>query len=162
MIGLDFSDAMLAQARVKAEGADLRGAVEFRRHDLEAPLPLDSDSCDRVLCCLALEHVVELAPVFAEMRRVCREGGRIVVSEMHPAMLLKGVSAHFHDPVTGRDIRPASAGNQISDYVNAAIGAGLRLVDLSERFVDDRLTALSGRARKHRDWPLLLLLDFEP
>lgn len=159
---IDFSEAMLSQARGKVARAGLEAAVEFRRHDLAAPLPLESDSFDRVLCCLALEHVAELPPVFAEMGRICRPGGRIIVSEMHPAMLLKGVSAHFHDPKTGRDVRPASQGNQISDYMTAAVDAGLGIFDLSERFVDEELTRRSARARKHVGWPLLLMLTLEP
>lgn len=151
---LDFSEGMLAKARAK-RGAD---AVRFMRHDLSKPLPLDSNQFDRATCCLVLEHVRELAPVFAEMRRIAKPGARIVVSEMHPAMTLRGVTAHFHDPETGRDVRPESAGNQISDFVMAAVRAGLEIEDLRERAVDEELAASSPRAVKHLGWPLLFLM----
>ncbi len=141
---VDFSEGMLAQARSRP-GA---GRVRFLVHDLEKPLPLGTDSVDRVLCSLALEHVEGLDAAFREMARICRPDGRVVIMEMHPAMLLKGVSAHFHDPKTGRDIRPKSVGHQISDFVMGAVRAGLAIEEMKE-FVDQG---------KHAGWPLLLTL----
>jgi hypothetical protein len=73
-------------------------------------------------------------------------------------MTLRGVTAHFHDPETGRDVRPESAGNQISDFVMAALRAGLEIEDLLERAVDEQLAAASPRAVKHLGWPLLFLM----
>jgi len=150
---LEFSEGMLAKARAKP-GAE---AVRFLQNDLSKPFPLDSARFDRVTCCLVLEHVPSLEPVFAEMRRIAKPGARIVVSEMHPAMTLRGVTAHFHDPETGRDVRPESAGNQISDFVMAAVRAGLDIENLLERNVDEALAAASPRAVKHLGWPLLFL-----
>ena len=145
---VDFSDEMLAQARQKP-GA---GRVRFIVHNLENPLPLDSDAYDRVVCSLALEHVQDLDVAFGEMARVCRPEGCVVIVEMHPALLLKGISAHFHDPKTGQDIRPRSVGHQISDFMMAAVGAGLALVEMREFFDQDR----------HTTWPLLLAMKFRP
>ncbi len=144
---VDFSEGMLAQARRKP-GA---GKVRFIVHDLESPLPLESAAFDRVLCSLALEHVRNLDVAFSEMARICRPDGRVIVIEMHPAMLLKGVSAHFHDPKTGQDIRPRSVGHQISDFVMAAVRAGLAIEEMNE-FLDQD---------KHAGWPLLLTMRFQ-
>ncbi len=141
---LDFSPGMLAQARQKP-GA---GRVRFIEHDLERPLPLETDAFDKALCALALEHVAKLDGVFAEMARICRPGGEAVVVEMHPAMFLKGVSAHFHDPATGRDIRPRSIAHQLSDLVMGAVRAGLRVVEMNEFFDEG----------KYAGWPLLVTL----
>lgn len=145
--GVDFSEGMLAQARRKP-GAD---TVRFIVNDLERPLPLESDSFDRVLCSLALEHVHDLEAAFGEMARISRADGRVVVVEMHPAMFLKGVSAHFHDPVTGQDIRPRSVGHKISDFMMAAVGAGLAIEEMREFDWTDQ---------KHAGWPLLLTMRF--
>ena len=81
---------------------------------------------------------------------------------MHPAMELKGVQAHFHDPERGVEVRLASFSRQISGYVMGAMNAGLRLVELSEYSVDAALVAQSQRAEKHLGWPLLLLMKLSP
>ncbi|MEE9211370.1 MAG: class I SAM-dependent methyltransferase [Phycisphaeraceae bacterium] len=151
---VDFSDGMLAKARTKP-GAQ---AVRFVRHDLAQRLPFDDAAFDRVTCCLVLDHIRDLDHLFGEMARICRPDGFVVVSVMHPAMMLRGVQARFTDPTTGRQMQPASAPNQISSYVTAAIGAGLRIDHISEHAVDDVLAARSPRARKYLGWPMLLLL----
>lgn len=143
---VDFSPGMLAQARLKP-GA---GRVCFIEHDLERPLPLETGAFDKVLCALALEHVSKLDGVFAEMARICRPAGEVLVVEMHPAMFLKGVSAHFHDPATGRDIRPRSIAHQLSDLVMGGVRAGLRVVEMRELFGEG----------KHAGWPLLAAMRF--
>ncbi len=145
---VDFSSEMLAQARQKP-GA---GRVRFIVHDLGNPLPLDSDAYDRVLCSLALEHVQDLDVAFGEMARICRPEGRVVIIELHPALVLQGISAHFHDPKTGQDIRPRSVGHQISDFVMAAVRGGLTLEEMREFFHEDRTAR----------WPLLLTMKFSP
>ena len=151
---VDFSEQMLAKARRKPRA----GAVRFIHHDITTPLPLASASFDRVLCCLVLEHVADLDGFFAELQRICRPDGCLVLSAMHPAMMLQGLTARFTDPATGRDTRPQSYDNQICDYVMAATRAGLRFDHLSEHTIDDALAAESPRAAKYLGWPLLLLL----
>ncbi len=155
---VDFSEGMLRQARSKPEADKVR----FVEHDISSRLPFENGAFDRVLCCLALEHIADLRAVFSEMKRLCHREGLIVVSDMHPAMWLKGVSAHFHDPETGQDIRPASVGNQISDYVMGALGVGLMIERIAEFAVTEELASRSSRAAKHVGWPLLLLMTLRP
>jgi 2-polyprenyl-3-methyl-5-hydroxy-6-metoxy-1,4-benzoquinol methylase len=151
---LDFSEGMLERARAKP-GA---GAVRFIRHDLTQTFPLGSGSFDRILCCLVLDHIADLKGFFAELSRICKPAGFIVISVMHPAMMLRGVQARFIEPVSGRRIYPQSQPNQISDYVMSAVHAGLQLEHLSEHLVDSQLAASSPRAAKYLAWPLLLLM----
>jgi malonyl-CoA O-methyltransferase len=151
---VDFSEAMLQRARAKP-GAD---AVTFVCHDLANPLPLESNSFDRVLCCLVVDHIADLNAFFRELHRLCRPGGFVLVSTMHPAMLLRGVQARFIDPVSERRIYPESYPHQTADYVMSAVRAGLTLDHLSEHSVDAELAARSARAAKYLDWPLLLLM----
>ena len=153
---IDFSEAMLRRARSKP-GAE---AVTFLRHDLARPLPLKTGSFDRVTCCLVLDHIGNLDAFFAELRRLCRPGGFIAISVMHPAMSLRGVQARFIDPVSGRRISPASRAHQMSDYLMAAVRAGLAMEQMSEFMVDGALAAGSPRAAKYLGWPLLLLMRF--
>lgn len=154
---MDFSEGMLAKARAKPGAA----AIIFIQHDLAKRLPMGDESCDRVVCGLVLEHVADLNLLFSEMGRVCRPGGVIVVSAMHPAMMLRGITARFTDPKTGRETRPHSHAHQICDYVMAALRAGLVIDHLSEHSVDEGLAARSPRASKYLHWPLLLMMGLQ-
>jgi malonyl-CoA O-methyltransferase len=150
---VDFSDGMLAKARAKP-GAD---RVTWVEHDLARPLPLATGAFDRVVCALVVDHVRDLRALFAELGRIARPGAPIVVSVMHPAMMLKGVQARFRDPTTGEQVQPQSVANQVSDYVLGATRAGLAIVDMSEHRVDAALVARTERAARYLDWPMLLL-----
>ncbi len=152
--GLDFSEAMLQRARAKP-GAK---GVTFVHHDLVEQFPLKSAAFDRVCCCLVLDHIAGLDRFFGELRRLCRPGGCVIISVMHPAMSLRGVQARFIDPGSGRRISPASHAHQVSDYLMAAVRAGLQLEHVSEHAADAALLAHSPRARKYLGWPMLLLM----
>jgi ubiquinone/menaquinone biosynthesis C-methylase UbiE len=151
---VDFSDGMIARARMKP-GWD---RVRFVLHDLTRTLPLPDGEFDRVLSSLVVDHIPDLVAFFSECRRITTDDGLVVVSVMHPAMMLRGVLAHFTDPHTGRDVFPQSAKHQVSDYMMAALAAGLRLEHASEHLVDPVLAHRNPRAAKFVGWPLLLLL----
>lgn len=152
--GVDFSDGMVQRMREKP-GAE---AVNFVRHDLAQPLPFPDASFDRVLCCLVLDHIAGLQPVFGELHRLCRADGFVLVTVMHPAMELMGVRARFTDPATGRKVSPQSQSHQVSDYVMAALRAGLALDHLSEHACDAAFAARVPRAARYVDWPMLLVM----
>jgi malonyl-CoA O-methyltransferase len=154
----DFSPEMLNKARAKPGAAD----VEFVLHDLAQPLPFPSATFERLVCGLVVEHIRDLPALFAHLRRVCRPAGLIVVSAMHPAMMLRGITARFTDPQTGRETRPQSYPHQISDFVMAAVGAGLTIVHLSEHAIDSELAARMERARKYLGWPMLVMMVLKP
>lgn len=155
---LDFSRAMLDLARQKAGAA----GISFRAHDLSEPLPFPAGSFDRVLCGLVVDHIADLGGLFGEMHRVCRSSGCVIVSVMHPAMMLRGVQARFRDPESGREIRPASYPHQLSDYVLAAARAGLVFDHLSEHAADEALASRFERARRYVGWPMLFLMRLLP
>ena len=154
VIALDFSEGMLAKALQKPGAA----ATHFVVHDAAYPIPLRDDSCDRVLCCLVLEHIQNLDHLFGEFKRICKPDGLIIISAMHPAMMLRGITARFTDPATGRETRPRSWPNQISDFVLAAARAGLHIDHISEHAVDETLARTMPRARKYLHWPMLLMM----
>jgi ubiquinone/menaquinone biosynthesis C-methylase UbiE len=153
----DFSDGMLKRARGKP-GAEL---VQWVVHDLQRPLPFADGAFDIVLSALVLDHVRDVGAFLREAARVCRRGGRVVLTVMHPAIMLRGVQARFTDPATGARVHPESVENQISDYVMGTSKAGLRFTHMSEHAVSDSLVAKSDRARKHLGWPLLLVMVLE-
>ena len=155
---LDFSEGMLQRARAKSAGL----GIQWIAHDLHTPLPLPPGDFDRVICCLVLEHITQLKHLFAELGRICKPAGHIVVSAMHPAMMLKGITARFTDPGSGRETRPQSHPNQISDFVMAALAAGLRIDHLGEHAVTQELASRSPRAQKYLGWPMLFMMRLRP
>jgi malonyl-CoA O-methyltransferase len=154
---VDFSEEMLARARQKP-GADL---VRWVVHDVAQPLPFAAGSYDRVLSALVLEHipVEDLTAFFRDLGRVVRSDGVIVVTAMHPAMFLKGVSANFRDEAG--EVRPRSYVATLSHYVMGAIQAGLIIVGLTEHSVDERLAPRNERARKSLGWPALFVMTLK-
>jgi ubiquinone/menaquinone biosynthesis C-methylase UbiE len=153
----DFSPGMLAQARAKP-GAE---QVDWVVQDLATRLPFEDGQFHGVLSALVLDHVRDVDAYFKEAARVCRRGGRIVFTVMHPALMLRGVQARFTDPATGSRVHPESVPNQISDYVMAAMRAGLRFARFSEHALTEEHAKLNERAAKHIGWPMLLVMVLE-
>ncbi|MFE4951364.1 class I SAM-dependent methyltransferase [Leifsonia sp. NPDC056665] len=80
--GVDASAGMLEQARARlGTGADLRMA------DLAEPLPFDDGTFDDVIASQVLHYLEDWGPALAELHRVVRPGGRLIVSEEHPTAL---------------------------------------------------------------------------
>jgi SAM-dependent methyltransferase len=79
--GFDLSPAMVELARRKL-GAD----ADVRVADLGAPLPYPDEAFDLVVASLSLHYVEDWASTLAELRRVLRPAGRLVVSIIHPAV----------------------------------------------------------------------------
>ena len=75
VVGVDFSEGMLAQARLKAP--DL--PIEFRKMDVEM-LEFDDGTFDVVLCGFGVAFFPDKVRAMHEMRRVLRPGGRVAFS----------------------------------------------------------------------------------
>lgn len=79
VVGVDFSAEMLAVAREKC-GRNQQ-FVEFVRGDA-LNLPFPDAGFDACTVGFGLRNVADLRQAFAEMRRVCRPGGRVVSLEI--------------------------------------------------------------------------------
>lgn len=158
VLALDFSTGMMRKAREKFAAAH----VVFAVADISRSLPIRDRRFDRVICCLVLDHIHDVAGLFGELKRICRRDGFIAISVMHPAMMLRDVQAQFHDPVSGATVRPRSAPNQISDYVNAVTAAGLRIDHMSEHVIDAQVAGQHPRALKYLGWPALVMMRLDP
>ena len=78
LVGIDLSDGMLAAAREKASRGRF-SMVEFRKMDAEA-LDLADAQFDAALSMFALRHFPHPEAALAQMSRVLRPGGRLVVA----------------------------------------------------------------------------------
>jgi SAM-dependent methyltransferase len=119
VIGVDSSPDMLERARSNVPGG------EFREGELQR-LPVADGAADLVVCALALAHVADLRPVFAEFARVLRPGGHLVVSDMHPERILRGAIPTLRD-ADGRPGRLPGHRHLVGDYLRAALAVGLQL-----------------------------------
>ena len=80
VIAVDGSSDMLQAARRRLKGAH---HVEIRRGDIEA-LPIDDRQLDVAVVALVLHHVPEPARALAEVARVLKPGGRVLIVDMLP------------------------------------------------------------------------------
>ena len=98
VVAVDVAEEALRRTRARVAGIDARRAVEGEA------LPLDEDAVDVVWAGEVLEHVADVVGLLAEVRRVLRWGGTLLVTtpyhgRMSVALLaLAGrLEAHF-DP----------------------------------------------------------------
>jgi ArsR family transcriptional regulator len=80
VIAVDGSADMVQAARKRLKGA---ANIELRRGDMEA-LPIDDGQLDAAIVALVLHHVPEPARALAEVHRVLKRGGRVLVVDMLP------------------------------------------------------------------------------
>ena len=80
VIGVDMTDEMIAKARENAEAAGLDN-IEVRKGIIEE-LPVDDSSVDWVISNCVINLSPEKSRVFAEIARVLRPRGRMLVSDM--------------------------------------------------------------------------------
>jgi SAM-dependent methyltransferase len=76
--GLDLSDGMLHRARPRCHGTG--GRLHLVQGDSER-LPFADDSFDVVTCSHSFHHYPHQARVVAEMYRVLRSGGRLLIAD---------------------------------------------------------------------------------
>jgi malonyl-CoA O-methyltransferase len=119
---------MLARARERVRAAHVR----FVRHDVREPWPVPDATADVVVGNLVLEHVLDLAPIYAETARVLRPGGQLWLCELHPERRRRGGQAQFTDPATDTTVHVPAHLHTVAEYVNGGIAAGLSLRHLGE------------------------------
>ena len=97
VVGVDSSPEMLEKARAAVPQA------EFRPSELTSRA-VESASVEVAVCALALEHVLDLELAIAELARVVRPGGTIVLSDLHPTPRVLGGAAYFQDARGGAGV----------------------------------------------------------
>jgi demethylmenaquinone methyltransferase/2-methoxy-6-polyprenyl-1,4-benzoquinol methylase len=84
VVGVDISEEMLKVAREKSGHNQLH--VDFRHGDVLA-LPFADGEFDACTVGFGIRNVTDITRAFAEMRRVCRPGGRVVCLEITQARI---------------------------------------------------------------------------
>ncbi len=130
VIGIDMTDDMLARARANIEKAGVTNA-EVRKGYIEA-LPIDDASVDWVISNCVINLSPDKPKVFAEIARVLKPGGKMLVSDIVAQDLPEDVLAD-------QRLYCSCVSGAISeaDYVQGLRDAGMDPVEVRERIVYD-------------------------
>ena len=132
--GFDKSAGMVELARRRlGAGADLRVA------DLGGPLPFPDGSFDDVVASLVLHYLEDWEPALAELRRVLKPGGRLLVSVEHPFVI-----DHMHHEA-GREFDYFATSNRTEEYSFSGQTALLSLWDRPLHAMTGAFTAAGFR-----------------
>ncbi|MEU4191146.1 class I SAM-dependent methyltransferase [Kribbella sp. NPDC026611] len=140
MTGFDLSAAMIELARRRlGEDADL--AVG----DLAKPLPYGDAAFDDVVASLVLHYLEDWTEPLAELRRVLKPGGRLILSVNHP-LLYKALNpdGEYFDVVefsydaehAGRTVVYTNWHRPLQAMSDAFTAAGFRISSISEPPID--------------------------
>ncbi|HEV2363329.1 MAG TPA: methyltransferase domain-containing protein [Caulobacteraceae bacterium] len=137
VIGVDISEVMLARARDNMTRAGV-GNVELRQGVIEE-LPIETASADWVISNCVINLSPDKRAVFAQIHRVLKPGGRMLVSDI----VADGLPSWFRDDPNLRAACIAGALPE-PDYLAAARAGGLVEIEIVGRLVydDDQVRAL--------------------
>ncbi len=117
VVGVDVSEGMLARARRAVPGACFMAA------DITT-LPLPDDDVDHVVCSLALAHLDDLRPFFAEAARVMRPGGHLLLLDTRGHFTGSTRYPLVKEAPDGRVGHIAGYSHGLGDYLRAALPHG--------------------------------------
>jgi ubiquinone/menaquinone biosynthesis C-methylase UbiE len=109
--GIDLCEEMLSGAAAKPL---LRGRVALA--DAET-LPFADGCADLILCSFAMSYFPSALHAIAEMARVARRGGRVVVADLHPAANKAGWKRAFR---SGNEVYEITHHNRSFHFFNTA------------------------------------------
>ena len=128
VIAVDASAAMLQAAKKRLHGFD---NIDLRRGELEA-LPIDDGRLDAATLMLVLHHVPEPARALAEVARVLKPGGRVIIAG--------------HAAARSRELSPADGPRLARVFRKSTCDRLLR----RQRLRRDSHRSASARTRKRR------------
>ncbi len=141
--GLDLTAEMLAQAAKR--GLDGRLA----QADAQS-LPVAADAADVTLCSFCLSNAGDPGSIFAELARVTRPSGRVIVSDLHPAAIAAGWQRTFRSAgqLYEMELDPAHH----ADPLRLGAHAGLKLWRILEPRFGEAERPLFEQAGKAADF----------
>lgn len=144
VVGLDFSPAMIAEARRR------HPSIAFREGDAEE-LPFDSGSFDAIVMNFGLLHLARPDTAIAEAHRVLRRGGRYALTVWAPpedaigfGMVLQAVQAFGNPDVPLPEGPPFFRFSDHNEFRRTLEGAGFADVNITVLPLTWRLSSPDG------------------
>jgi ubiquinone/menaquinone biosynthesis C-methylase UbiE len=141
VLGIDLTPEMLSVAAARIPEASF---LEADLRDIPAP----DAHYDLVVCGLALAHLPDAGAGIAELARVLKPGGRLVVSVLHPFQAYLGWHARFVDARRRRGFVREHAHTH-AKYLAAFRSAGLSVRDCLEPELTADHVRATRRAFRH-------------
>lgn len=119
VVAADFSPGMIAEGERRHRGIP---NLSFRQADATA-LPFADDEFDTVTMSFGLRNVNEPEKALAELLRVARPGGRLVICEFShpPSRAFNGFYRFYNDRILPVVARAMSSNAEAYDYLNESI-----------------------------------------
>jgi SAM-dependent methyltransferase len=158
-IGLDISVEMLRMAATKTR---LPGSLVCAD---ALSLPFGDESADLVVCSFSLSYIAPVDALIAELARVVKRAGTVLVSDMHPAARAQGWRRTFRHGTSVFEIE--SHCYDRNRLLDAGLKARLGLVDVVEpRLGEPELSLMraAGKAARIADVtavPAVLVIEWE-
>jgi ubiquinone/menaquinone biosynthesis C-methylase UbiE len=128
---VDFSEAMLAKAKIKINS----DKVSFIQADINEDWPFKQKYYDLVSFSLVLEHIENLDIILRKAANVINSKGYVYIGELHPFKQYTGSKARFETATETINLECYT--HHISDYVQAAKQNGFDVVLIDEFFDDE-------------------------
>ena len=126
VVGVDLTPELLVVGAARLREAGIANVL--LQEGNAAALPFVDASFDLVMCRTAVHHMGDPIASIAEMARVCKPGGRVVVSDLvAPAADVRDAFDDFQ-----RILDPSHARTFVADELADAIGAAVGTVDSVE------------------------------
>jgi malonyl-CoA O-methyltransferase len=169
--GIDSSPEMLATAIRKAQRLEL--PITWRIGDLTAEFPAAGEAFDVIVCAVVLSFLPDWAKPLAELGRVLRPGGTLILSDYHPHGLHQARATSLatgrrdnapffrFTTAAGEEYRIPQYPYRLADVFAAAQNAGLTLEHIAEPVCDRQLSNTNMSLREMVGVPLALILRFQ-
>jgi malonyl-CoA O-methyltransferase len=154
VVGIDPSKKMLERAKTKITPNckfELRlGKIE----DAEFP----DDQFNLVVYALTVGHAPHLEPVIRKISRILKHNGSFILSDMHPYWFVSGFDyVEFSDRNRKRHRIPEYP-HLVDEYWSLFKKFKLRLEDIEEPRINDKLLERFPNLARHKGKPLALIL----
>jgi ubiquinone/menaquinone biosynthesis C-methylase UbiE len=172
VIGIDISKWLLVYAKEKIKSKK----VKFYQMDLTKKLNFKNNFFDVIISYNVLQEIKDISTPIREMARILKKGGRLVISITHPLyhLFISALETRDNLPLENLKRYPkvepihssAIEGFEksfvvyrkpISLYVNEIVKNGLKIIEMKDVTISEKVGELSKKHRERVGVPIFLL-----